>query len=98
MRGTLAAAGAASLAALLAGCGGSGGAERQVVRKGCIADPPARIKDGFREPRMIVSEDGVLETTLRASYSPVDIDGTKYKTMNYNSEFPGPTLVICPGD
>ena len=86
----------ALLSALVA-CGG-GGSERKVVREGCISEPPPRIKDGFREPKMLVSEDGVLETTLKASYSPVDIDGVKYKTMNYNGEFPGPTLVICPGD
>ena len=90
-------AGAVGLALVLAGCGG-GGNERQVVREGCIDDPPPRIKDGFREPKLLVSKDGVLETALKASYSPVEINGTKYKTMNYNGTFPGPTLVICPGD
>ena len=80
-------AGAVGLALVLAGCGG-GGNQRQVVREGCIAEPPPRIKDGFKEPKLLVSKDGVLETTLTASYSPVEINGTKYKTMNYNERFP----------
>lgn len=84
------------LSVILVGCGGGSG--RHLVREGCISDPPPRLADGFREPEVLVSKDGVLETTLKASYSLVDIDGTKYKTMNYNGDFPGPTLVLCPGD
>jgi len=68
------------------------------VHEGCSADPPARIKDNFKEPEVLVSKDGVLETTLDASYGPVEINGAKYTTMNYNGAFPGPTLVVCPGD
>jgi len=87
----------AALSTVLVGCGG-GGTGRHLAREGCISDPPPRIGDGFREPKVLVSKDGVLETTLKASYGPVDIDGAKYKTMNYNGDFPGPTLVLCPGD
>ena len=87
----------AGLSLALVGCGG-GGSQRHVVREGCIADPPPRIEDGFKEPKLLVSKDGILETTLKASYGPVEIAGTKYKTMNYNGAFPGPTLVFCPGD
>jgi FtsP/CotA-like multicopper oxidase with cupredoxin domain len=89
---------AAAGLALLAGCGGGGGTERHVIRPGCISDPPPRIKDGFKEPKLLVSKHGVLTATLKASYSPVEINGTKYTTMNYNGAFPGPTMVICPGD
>src|SRR5262245_47763110 len=77
-------------------CGGGGG--RQLVREGCIANPPPMIEDGFREPDVRVSEDGVLETTLKATYSAVNINGHEYTTLNYNDSFPGPTLVVCPGD
>ena len=87
----------AALPIIFLGCGGGAGG-RHVVRAGCISDPPARIADGFREPKLLVSKDGVLETTLKATYSAVDINGTKYKTMNYNGAFPGPTLIFCPGD
>lgn len=87
----------ATLALALSGCGGSGG-ERSLVRSGCLKDPPPRIEDNFREPKLLTSKDGVLETTLKASYSPVDINGVKYTTMNYNGAFPGPILVVCPGD
>lgn len=33
-----------------------------------------------------------------ASVSPVEIDGERVVTMNYEDSFPGPTLVICAGD
>ena len=56
------------------------------------------IEDGFREPDVRVSEDGVLETTLKATYSAVNINGHEFTTLNYNDSFPGPTLVVCPGD
>jgi suppressor of ftsI len=88
---------AACLSLILSGCGGSG-SERQLVREGCIANPPARIKDNFKEPKVLVSKNGVLETTLDASYGPVEINGSTYTTMNYNGAFPGPTLLVCPGD
>jgi len=40
----------------------------------------------------------VLETTLKASYGPVTINGHKYKTLHYEDSVPGPTLVVCPRD
>ena len=86
----------AVLSIIFVSCGGGGG--RHLVREGCIPDPPPMIEDGFREPDVRVSEDGVLETTLKATYSAVNINGHEYKTLNYNDSFPGPTLVVCPGD
>jgi len=88
----------AALSTMLLGCGGGGGGGRHLLREGCISNPPPRIEDGFREPKVLVSKDGLLETTLKASYSAVNINGARYKTMNYNGAFPGPILVICPGD
>ena len=29
---------------------------------------------------------------------PVRVAGTRYTTATYDGTFPGPTLVICPGD
>lgn len=83
------------VAIALAACGEGG---EELVSEGCISDPPPMIDDGFREPDVRVSEDGVLETTLRASYSTVTLDGSEYKTLNYEGSVPGPTLVVCPGD
>jgi suppressor of ftsI len=85
----------AALLLVLSGCGGGG---RHLARNGCIPHPPPMIEDGFPEPRVLVSTNGVLETTLTASYSPVTINGTKLRTLNYEGAFPGPTLVVCPGD
>jgi FtsP/CotA-like multicopper oxidase with cupredoxin domain len=64
----------------------------------CIPDPPSEISDGLRTPDVRTSVDGVLETTLRASYGPVELDGRQYDTMNFEGSVPGPTLVVCPGD
>jgi suppressor of ftsI len=83
----------AVLAVAVAGCGGS-----NLVSEGCIPNPPPMVHDGFPEPEARVSENGVLETTLRASYSPVTLNGKTYKTLNYEGSVPGPTLVVCPGD
>lgn len=65
---------------------------------GCIPNPPPTITDGFRTPDVRVSTNGVLETTLRASYGPVDLNGQQYSTLNFEGSVPGPTLVVCPGD
>jgi FtsP/CotA-like multicopper oxidase with cupredoxin domain len=64
----------------------------------CARHFPPVIRDGFPEPPMRFSHGGRLETTLRASLSPVTIDGHRYRTMNYEGVYPSPTLVLCPGD
>lgn len=81
----------ATLGFVIAGCGGG-------KLAGCIPNPPPRIHDSFPEPEARVSENGVLETTLRASYGPVTLNGKTYSTMHYEDSVPGPTLVVCPGD
>ncbi len=85
------------LPATVAACGG-GGASRQLVREGCVHNPPPMIHDGFREPEVRVSKDGVLETTLKESYSAVELNGHEYKTLDFDGQYPGPTLIVCPGD
>jgi suppressor of ftsI len=64
----------------------------------CAKRFPPIIHDGFPEPRMYFSSDGRLDTTLRMANTPVRIAGQRYVTMAYNDQYPGPTLVICPGD
>jgi FtsP/CotA-like multicopper oxidase with cupredoxin domain len=56
------------------------------------------LADGLPTPEVRVSVDGVLETTLRASYGEVEINGQKVQTLNFEGMVPGPTLVVCPGD
>ncbi|HEX6115803.1 MAG TPA: multicopper oxidase family protein [Solirubrobacterales bacterium] len=95
----LAASATAALAIGAAGCGGDDGDDTsRSAAADCPADARPTIDDGFPEPPVRSSEDGVLETTLRASYGPVELDGDEYETMNYEGSVPGPTLAVCPGD
>jgi hypothetical protein len=64
----------------------------------CPTDPPPFIDDGFPQPEFRHSENGVLETTLRAASGPVTLDGRPYVTQSYEGSVPGPMLVVCPGD
>ena len=83
------------LAAWLAACGGGDGQ----VASGCPdKSPQVAASDGLPEPEVRTSENGLLETTLNASYGPVSIDGKQVDTMNFEGSVPGPTLVVCPGD
>jgi suppressor of ftsI len=47
---------------------------------------------------MRFSSDGQLRTTLRMATGPVRIAGGRYTTETYDGTYPGPTLIICPGD
>lgn len=49
-------------------------------------------------PEIRRSDNGVLETTLRASFGPVTIDGETRVTRSFESSYPAPTLVVKPGD
>ena len=64
----------------------------------CHRNVPPILHDGFPEPPIRYSSNGVLDTTLRASVGPVLINHRRVTTMNYDGSFPGPTLVICKGD
>ena len=68
-------------------------------RSACLVDFPRVIDDGFPRPRMLFSRGGRLETTLRMTAGKARIDGRVYDgAMTYDGTFPGPTLLMCPGD
>lgn len=54
--------------------------------------------DELRFPEVRRSVNGVLETTLRLSYGPTDIDGQRATAMTFEGSYPGPTLMAQPGD
>ena len=87
---------AAALAIGVGAC--DDGGEGSETASATCPEPRPTIDDGFPEPPVRTSEDGVLDTTLRASYGPVTLDGDEYDTMNYEGSVPGPTLSVCPGD
>jgi FtsP/CotA-like multicopper oxidase with cupredoxin domain len=65
----------------------------------CAKRFPTVIRDGFPEPPMRFSSGGRLDTTLRMARGPATIDGHAYQgAETYEGTFPGPTLVMCPGD
>jgi FtsP/CotA-like multicopper oxidase with cupredoxin domain len=74
------------------------GAQAGTRRSHCAARFPTVIRDGFPEPAMRFSSHGRLRTTLRMATGSVRIAGGRYTTETYDGTFPGPTLVICPGD
>ncbi len=79
------------------------GAQAGAARAGashahCAKRFPNVIRDGFPEPAMRFSSRGTLRTTLRMATGPAKIAGDRYITETYDGTFPGPTLVICPGD
>jgi FtsP/CotA-like multicopper oxidase with cupredoxin domain len=78
--------------------GKPGRAAGPAATTGCATHFPPVIRDGFPEPQMRFSRDGRMVTRLRMGTGPVAIDGHSYVTETYEGTFPGPTLVICPGD
>jgi hypothetical protein len=81
-----------------AGSAGSPGATIAARGSNCHRDVPPLIRDGFAEPPLRYSRNGLLDTVLRASVSAVSINHRRVVTMNYDGSFPGPALVICNGD
>lgn len=75
-----------------------GQVSRAPGRSSCHRNAPPIIRDGFPEPPMRYSRNGVLDTTLRAAVGPVQVDHRRETTMNYDGSYPGPALVICAGD
>src|SRR5262249_909662 len=64
----------------------------------CHKNVPRLIHDGFPEPPLRYSRNGVLNTRLKASVSPVRLNHRRVVTMNYDASVPGPGLVLCDGD
>jgi suppressor of ftsI len=85
-------------ASLLIGAGPARGQATPARAPGCAAHFPTVIRDGFPEPPMRFSRSGRLVTRLRMATGAVAIAGHRYVTETYEGTFPGPTLVMCPGD
>jgi suppressor of ftsI len=69
------------------------------IKPRCARNFPTVIRDGFPEPPMLFSRNGVLDTTLTAALAKRTINGTVVDDlMVVNGIMPGPTLVLCPGD
>lgn len=58
-----------------------------------VASPQA-VDDGFFEPQVLASRDGMLNVTLQA----MPIDDSKNPRLGFNDTMPGPTLRFRPGD
>jgi suppressor of ftsI len=54
--------------------------------------------DEFIEPEVRASRDGLLDTTLTCSVTPVPVAGQTAIMAVYEGSFPGPTLRVRPGD
>jgi suppressor of ftsI len=67
-------------------------------KSNCPKRSAPTIRDGFHQPRYLTSKNGRLFVRLRAELVPVEINGRTYRSTVYNRQFPGPTLVFCPGD
>jgi suppressor of ftsI len=93
---TLLAAAAAVTSA--SGVGGDHSANAASPSSNCPKDPPRFIHDSFPQPEFRSSSNGVLSTTLRAALVPTMINGAWYRSSVYEGLYPGPTLVVCPGD
>jgi suppressor of ftsI len=64
----------------------------------CPRHPPPFIHDSFPQPEFRYSHNGVLRTSLTAATVPTQVNGQTLTRSVYDGEFPGPTLVFCPGD
>ena len=89
------------------GSGGGGGSSdtdlsgdaKNFKGKSVCPKPSAQVlNDDFPTPNYRKSKQGKLIVRLRAAKVPTEINGQKYLTTSYNGQFPGPLLVVCPGD
>jgi FtsP/CotA-like multicopper oxidase with cupredoxin domain len=88
--------------------GGGGGGSADVdldqeakahAGKSICPKPSAQIiRDDFPTPQYRKSKKGRLTMRLRAAKVPTEINGQRYLTPSYNGKFPGPLMVVCPGD
>ncbi len=69
-----------------------------------ITTPPCFACSGFvtgeplQEPQRVESTNGSLSTSLTAKLTTTTVGGRTVRGEVYNGQFPGPTLVISPGD
>ena len=59
--------------------------------------PPAG-SDGWAQPEVRHSRDGVLDLDLRVAAADVTVAGATVRMLTYNGTVPGPTLHVRPGD
>jgi FtsP/CotA-like multicopper oxidase with cupredoxin domain len=82
--------------ALAAGAGGA------ALARGPVRSRPSTLvaaQDDWFEPEVRASQNGLLETTLRAArYPNVLVGGQRVETILYEGTYPGPTLKVRPGD
>jgi len=52
----------------------------------------------FRQPKQVVSYDGVLKVTLEVNVTDFVVDWLQLRRRSYNSQIPGPTWRIKCGD
>jgi len=52
----------------------------------------------FRQPQQYVSNNGVLNITLNVEVTDFVVDWLQLRRRSYNSQIPGPTWRIKPGD
>jgi suppressor of ftsI len=90
--------GSASQASKSVSNSASNSASKSATNPHCDARFPKLIKDGFPEPRMVFSRNGVLNTNLTATTYTIHVNHHTYMGMEYDGSSPGPTLVICRGD
>ena len=67
-------------------------------KSNCPKQSAPTIRDAFPQPRYVKSRNGRLFVPLRAVLGPTEINGQIYQSTTYNGEYPGPTIVACPGD
>ncbi|MED5801833.1 multicopper oxidase family protein [Gordonia sp. Z-3] len=75
------------------------GATGLVVGTRSTSEPPSAGPDtGWPQPRVLTSENGVLEVDLDVAETDVTIGDSTIRMLTYNGSAPGPTLHLHPGD
>src|SRR6185369_4193885 len=72
-------------------CGGGGGVSSGI-------DLTFKTRLPFTEPEELVSQNGVLETTITSAPTDLMVSGIHVRGESYNGTFVGPTLRVEPGD
>ena len=62
--------------------------------------PAVSVLPGPDLPQLDIlsSDTDILDVTLRAQFSTIDLDGNTIVTRTFNGNLPGPTLLVHPGD
>ena len=77
---------------------GAGPAGAKITTNPCQACKGFAVGQPLKEPQRLVTSGGKLDVTLTAATSTVTIGGRRVTSQVYNGQFPGPTLVVDPGD